>query len=65
VDGGAVVVDVGGGAVVEVAGALVVVVVGFGTAVVVVAAPAPTAPMTASDGPQATTAAAANTTRLV
>ena len=65
VDGGTVVVDVGGGAVVEVAGALVVVVVGFGTAVVVVAAPAPTAPMTATDGPHAMTAAAANKTRLV
>ena len=62
VDGGAVVVDVGRGAVVEVAGALVVVVVGFGTAVVVVAAPALTAPMTARDGPHAMTAAAANTT---
>jgi hypothetical protein len=48
-----------------VGGAWVVVVVGFGTVVVVVAAPAPTAPMTASDGPHAMTAAAANVTRFV
>lgn len=56
---------VGAGLVVAVVGAAVVVVGGLVVVVVVVAAPAPTAPMTPSDGPHAMTAAAANTTLLV